>query len=74
MVLAAGLIEGVTFFSLIVCILLAIKKQARHPHADCGSPHPGPVPAPCSSGCDGRVTGRLPIGADYSTLKLTGRQ
>ena len=25
MVLAAGLIEGVTFFSLIVCILLAIK-------------------------------------------------
>ena len=26
MVLAAGLIEGVTFFSLIVCILLAIKK------------------------------------------------
>ena len=25
LVLAAGLIEGVTFFSLIVCILLAIK-------------------------------------------------
>jgi len=25
MVLAAGLIEGVTFFSLIVCIVLAIK-------------------------------------------------
>jgi len=25
LVLAAGLIEGVTFFSLIICILLAIK-------------------------------------------------
>ncbi len=25
MIVAAGLIEGVTFFSLIVCILLAIK-------------------------------------------------
>jgi F-type H+-transporting ATPase subunit c len=26
LVLAAGLIEGVTFFSLIICILLAIKQ------------------------------------------------
>ena len=38
MVLAAGLIEGVTFFSLIVCILLAIKKQARL--AQIGAPMP----------------------------------
>jgi hypothetical protein len=30
---------------------------------------------PCPvSGCDGRVTGKLPIGADYRTLKLTGPQ
>ena len=30
---------------------------------------------PCPvSGCDGRVAGKLPIGADSSTLKLAGLQ